>query len=170
MNTITRFRQQGLTTVEMAIVGALMMIMLFALLEFGRLLWTWGTLAEVTRHTARAAAVCQDDQAVHNVAVFGNIHGNGSKMLPDLTAAHINLEYLDVVDVENPDALEGEPQFVRVVNIVDINDEPQLVRVSIVDYEIRLAIPMVNVSLTAPPFTTTQPVESLGKAITCKVY
>lgn len=145
MNTITRWRQQGLATLEMAIVGALMMLMLFALLEFGRLLWTWGTLAEVTRHTARAAAVCERDQeAVYHVAVFGNIHGNGSTVLPDLTAANIQVEYDDDAD--------GEPQFVRV---------------SIVDYEIRLAIPMVNVSLTAPPFTTTQPVESLGKAITC---
>jgi hypothetical protein len=148
MNTITRFRQQGLAIVEMAIIGALMMIMLFALLEFGRLLWMWGTLAEVTRHTARAAAVCErDHEAVYNVAVFGHIHGNGSKVLPNLTAANIQVEYGDDAD--------GEPQFVRV---------------SIVDYEIKLAIPIVNLSLTAPPFTTTQPVESLGETITCTVY
>lgn len=148
MNTITRFRQQGLAIVEMAIIGALMMIMLFALLEFGRLLWTWGTLAEVTRHTARAAAVCErDNDAVYNVAVFGNIHSNGSAMLPNLTAANIQVEYGDDAD--------GEPQFVRV---------------SIVDYDIRLAIPIVNLSLTAPPFTTTLPVESLGEVITCTVY
>lgn len=159
MNTITRFRQRGLVIVEMAIIGALMLVMLFALIEFGRLLWTWGTLAEVTRHTARAAAVCeQDNDAVYNVAVFGNIHGHGPTVLPNLTAANIEVVY---------------------GGYTDDDDTPQFVRVSIVDYKITLIIPVLellsavsplDLSLKAPPFTTTRPVESLGAPITCTVY
>ncbi|MDQ2694292.1 MAG: pilus assembly protein, partial [Pseudomonadota bacterium] len=34
-----RRRQRGITTVEFAIIGALLMITVFGVIEFGRLLW-----------------------------------------------------------------------------------------------------------------------------------
>ena len=57
MQTQSR-RQSGLVTVEFALIGAFFFLILFSIIEFGRLLFTWNTLDEVTRRAARLAAVC----------------------------------------------------------------------------------------------------------------
>lgn len=158
----TRFHERGVTTVEVAIIGLLMMIVLFALIEFGRLLWTWGTLSEATRRGARAAIVCPvDTDAARNIAVFGNPNGNGNAILTGLTVAHIDLgyvyRYFDEEDDQwkykySSDTDELKDNFANI----------RFARVSITDYEIDLAIPILNPSLTAPPFETTLPVENMG--------
>ena len=55
---MTRMRQRGTTTVEFAIVGTVLMVVVFAVIEFGRALFVINMLTEATRRGARMAAVC----------------------------------------------------------------------------------------------------------------
>ena len=52
-------RMRGVYVVEFAILGLLLFILLFGMLEVGRLLFTVNTLNESVRRGARLAAVCQ---------------------------------------------------------------------------------------------------------------
>ena len=71
-------RQRGVTSVEFAIIGLLVMIVLFAVLETGRLLFVFNALEEATRRGARVAAVCQvNDSAIAEITVF-NPSGGGA--------------------------------------------------------------------------------------------
>ncbi len=71
-----RRAQTGVTTVEFAIVGALLMIVVFAIIEFGRALYVMNMLTEAARRGARMAAVCPvGDPKPASVAVFSS---NGS--------------------------------------------------------------------------------------------
>lgn len=135
-------KQRGLVTVEFALIGALFFIILFGIIEFGRLLFTWNTLDEVTRRAARLAAVCPMTQQaqVINSAIF-----QGS-VLSDLNSSHVVLEYLK--DDFQP---------------ATILEEVRYVRSRIQNYQHQFLIPLLPVgTLTAPDFITTLPSESLG--------
>lgn len=137
--------QAGLVTVEFALIGGLFFIILFGIIEFGRLLYTWNTLEEVTRRAARLAVVCPTNQQneVINQAIF-----NG-RVLSGLNAANISIEYLD--DNFTATAVLEEVRFVRS---------------RIQNYQHQLLIPLLPPSMTtllnAPAFSTTLPSESLG--------
>ena len=55
---MNRRTQGGLTTVEFAIVGLVLLTTLFAIIEFGRIVFTYNVLQEGARRAARVAAVC----------------------------------------------------------------------------------------------------------------
>ncbi len=133
--------QKGAHTVEFAIVGSLFFVLLFAVLEFGRMLLAWNTLTEATRRGARIAVVCPDDAAsivkVKNVAVFNtpDATSDTSPIVPGLVR--------DMVTVEYPDGF---------------------VRVRISGYQHFLLIPFIAGPLNPPDgvFVTTLPRESMG--------
>jgi len=52
-------KQGGITIVEFSIVAVLFFIIIFAIIEFGRLMFTWHVHNETSRRTARLASVCQ---------------------------------------------------------------------------------------------------------------
>jgi hypothetical protein len=127
--------------VEFAIIGALFFIVLFAVIEVGRLLFTWNTLEEATRRGARVAVVCPiEHPAAANAAVFGDGTSAESPVLPGLSTANIAITYI----YEDGAVL------------------PEYVRVSVVGYRLPLHIPFLNLILDAPAFTTTLQAESLG--------
>lgn len=142
---------KGVTTVEFALVGGLFFLVLFGILEFGRLLFVWNTLTEATRRGARIAAVCPvNHSAIANIAVLDRPTGGGSSpILPGLSTANVELRYLDV---------DGIPIVTPVANFTAI----RYVRVRIVGYSHNMIIPMFTPLLNAPPFQTTLPRESLG--------
>jgi hypothetical protein len=133
--------QAGMATVEFAIVGFFFLMLLFAIIEMGRLFYTFNVLAEVTRRGARMAAVCPvDDPAIANVAIFAP-GGGSSPILNGLTTANI----------DNPapaPCVPGNPTL--------------CVTVRITGYSHSLFIPGSATSFIVPPFTTTLPVESGG--------
>ena len=134
----TRSRQRGTTTVEFAIVGAIVITILFAIIEFGRIVFTLNMLQEGARRAARVAAVCAvGDAAVANAAVFAN--------LPGFSTANVVVEYLN-----QDGAVTGGFSAIRYV------------RVRIVDYSFPIAIPFINPTFDAPEFSSTLPRESLG--------
>lgn len=72
-----RARQKGIAVVEFAIVGGLLMMVVFGVLETGRALFTVNALTEATRRGARMAAVCPvGDAKAASVAVFDSGGGN----------------------------------------------------------------------------------------------
>lgn len=144
-------KQRGLTSVEFAIVGAVFFMVLFAVIEFGRLMFVMNTLDEVTRRGARLAAVCPVDSGsvsyVQNQAMFnGNI-------VAGLTSNMVDVTYWEedgtqvVPDPADPDSS---------VPLIDY------VRVGINGYQHQMLIPTFNITIPAPDFSTTIPSESLG--------
>ncbi len=54
---ITKSRERGATSVEFVLVAALLLTLLFGVMELGRILFVWNSAQEVTRRAARDAAV-----------------------------------------------------------------------------------------------------------------
>jgi len=144
MTTIQQRRyQRGITSVEFSIIGTLLFILLFGVIEFGRLLSTFTVLGESTRRAARLATVCPvNDAGIKNTGLFGN--------LPGFTSTNLSVQYLKD---------DGTTQVTDFVN--DYNSIAY-VRVQVTGYTISLAIPLINPSITAPGFPVTLPRESLG--------
>ena len=140
-------RQGGTTTVEFAIVASVLFVVLFGVIEVGRALFVWNTLSEATRRGARIAAVCPVNHAsVARGAVFGDpLAGDTSPILRNLTAANIQVDYLD--DSGTPTAVFEDISYVRV---------------GITNYQHTMMIPLMVTTITAPSFSTTLPAESLG--------
>ena len=138
-------KMRGVVMVEFAIVGGVLLVVLFGCLEFGRATYTLAALNEGTRRAARLAAVCPINDAKIAPAVnFAGLAGFNS-------ATNVNLQYLDV----NGAPLAGAPAS----NLV------YYVQVSVSGYNIPLIIPGMNVTITSPPFTATLPAESLGLSV-----
>lgn len=138
-----RHRQNGTTTVEFAIVGALVITLLFAVMEFGRIEYTLGVLQEGARRAARVGAVCAvGDQAVADAAVF--------VALPGYSTSNVVAEYLD-----QNGSLLGDPAGADYGSI-------RYVRVRIVNYSFPIAIPFITPTFNAPQYSSTLPRESLG--------
>jgi len=143
---VTRRFDTGITTVEFAIIGLLMLIVVFAVIEFGRALFVMNTLTEATRRGARLAAVCPvGDPAPANAAAFAN----GGPVVPGFTTANVQVQYLDVngAPLANPTANFGGIRYVSA---------------SIVGFTQPLFIPTLALSIPMSGFSTTLPRESLG--------
>ena len=147
-------RQKGMYTVEFAIVGAALFIILFGAIEVSRALFAYNTIAEATRRGARVAAVCsEDDEATaQRAAVFSIAGGDGSDASPilkGLSVSNVDVKYLGADGVT--EATGGDIKYVRV---------------RIERYSHELLIPFVGFTLPESVFTssTTIPAESLGYA------
>lgn len=142
MSVTPRRKQKGTTMVEFSIIGSLLFILLFGVIEFGRLLSTFVTLGESTRRAARLAAVCPlNDPGITNTGLFAS--------LPGFTSANLQIQYL---------AANGSVLGSPAASYSSI----QYVRVQVTGYSIPLAIPLINPSVTAPAFGVTLPREALG--------
>ena len=145
---INKHKQQGAETVEFALIVLFVFALIFAVVEFGRALFVWNALTEVTRRGARIAVVCPINSAIpKQVALFNAITGSGnSTIIKGLTPSMVQVKYyLD----------DGVTETTNQTKITFIN-------VSIIGYTHRLIIPIWGVSLIAPKFTTTLYSESLG--------
>lgn len=138
--------QRGTTTVEFAIIGALLLTLIFAVIEFGRALFVFSALSEGTRRAARLATICPvNSAAIAAAATFPGQPG----FLPGFSTANVQLSYLD-----QNGAIVGSPA----TNVPAI----RYVRVSITNYQFALAIPFIAPTITAPAFPVTLLRESLG--------
>lgn len=156
-------QQQGAAAVEFAIIALLLFILLFGILEFGRLFYIYNTVQEVTRHAAREAVVRWVDNSSTSPAKVLALFGGAS--LPagaEITAANIDIQYLTASgSVPSPFPLSASD------NIAACLTGPAgciaLVQVSIVGASY---LPMVGLfpflNLPIPASTVTMPAESLG--------
>ena len=144
-------KQRGAALVEFAIVGALAIMMIFAVLELARVVFVANALTEATRRGARVAAVCPiNDPAIAQVATFNAPGaGNTSPIVNQLDTTDFVVEYLD-----SGGAVIGDP--VGNFNLI------RYVQLRVVDFQHVLLIPFAQATFTMPEFTTTLPRESLG--------
>jgi hypothetical protein len=156
-------RQHGAAAVEFAIVCLLFFTILFAILEFGRMLYVYNTMQEVTRRGARAAVVRWIDQSdtIKSIALFG---GTAIPAGAEVRAVNISIEYLNKtgapaspLPVDPGDNLSACGDATRAASCI------YGVRVSIdgVSYS-----PMVSLfsflGIALPPSVVTMHAESLG--------
>lgn len=143
--------QSGLHTVEFALVGAMFFVLLFAAIEFGRLMFVWNTLDETSRRAARVAVVCPvEHSAIRRVAMFAEPTSSGnSPVLRDLNEGLISLQYLTATGAVVADTT---------ANFLDI----AFVRSEVSGFEHQLIIPFFFQQFELPPFITVLPRESLG--------
>ena len=96
-------KQRGVAMVEMVIVTPLLLILLIGVAEMGKALMQYNTLNKNLRDAARLVAgsallgttgTVQIDSATavaaRNLAVYGNVLGTGSPVLPQLSSAQIS--------------------------------------------------------------------------------
>ncbi|MFK8067842.1 MAG: TadE/TadG family type IV pilus assembly protein [Gammaproteobacteria bacterium] len=139
--------QRGTTTVEFAILGSVLFILIFGVIEIGRAFFVWNSIGEVTRRGARLAAVCPVNHgSISKVSMFNAPNGGSeSAIFNGLTDSNIDLQYLDEAG-----------------NTTNTFTAIKSVRVGITGYQHRLLIPFFDMSITVPDFSTTIPAESLG--------
>ena len=143
-----RYKQYGLSTVEFALVAAVLFMLIFAVIEVGRGFFVASALDEAARRGARMAVVCPiNDPAIFQAAAFNN------GLIPDLDAGDISVEYLGagggiIATPANP------ASFVLI----------RYVRVRVVGYQHQMFIPFVTAlgPFFMPEFATVLPRESLG--------
>jgi Flp pilus assembly protein TadG len=152
-----RTDQTGTTTVEFAIVAAVMFMLLFGVIEFGRVMFVANALDESTRRGARLAAVCPvGDPMPAQAAILAGTDGV-STIAADLTVANVAIAYLDV---------NGAPVANPAINLAAI----RYVRTSIVNYQQQMLIPFIMPSFLMPSFAATLPAESLGYGPTPQAF
>ena len=140
---MTRGSQSGTTTVEFAIVGVVVITVMFAIIEFGRIIFSLNMLHEGVRRAARVAAVCAvGDAAIANAAVLVN--------LPGLNTSNVVVQYLDRNGAPLGNPAGSQYSLIRYV------------RVAIVGYSFPIGIPFIAPTFSAPQVSSTMPRESLG--------
>ena len=135
-----RKNERGATLVEFAIGATVFLIAMFAVIEFGRLLWTHNALADAARRGARYAAVnkASDVAAVKNVVVYGDPAGGTKPVVQNLTTANVQVDY---------------PNFGVGAGTVGVRIE---------GYEFNFVIPIIGTTISMPNYATTLTGESAG--------
>lgn len=164
-------RQQGAAAVEFALVALIFFTLLLGIMEFGRFLYLYNTVQEVTRRAAREATVsCTDNATLNEIrrkAVFGT--GAVPAMLPagaEITDTVISIDYLKA----DRTAISGQPptdcpNTNIEICLADPNDNKciSFVRVSISGVQY---MPMIGLfsflTIPIPTSTVVMPAESLG--------
>ncbi|MFT5532868.1 MAG: hypothetical protein ACI8WM_002076 [Burkholderiaceae bacterium] len=159
----SRSKQHGVATVEFALIAIIFFTMLFAILEFGRMMYVFNSTQEVTRRGAREAVVRWIDQmdAVKTLALFG---GTSLPAGAELAASNIKIEYLkkngSVVTsfpVDPSDNLSACGDITRADNCIFS------VRVSIVNLTYKPMVSLFNfLSIALPSSSSTMHAESMG--------
>lgn len=130
----------GSTLVEFSIAATVFLMAMFAVIEFGRALWTHNALADAARRGARYAVVNPQTSGgdVRNVVVYGDPAGGTKPLVENLTTDNVQVNYtgfgLDVGTVQ----------------------------VTITNYKFKFIIPIVGTTIQMPNYTTTLTGESAG--------
>jgi len=138
--TKNRNRQRGGTLVEFSIAATVFLLTMFAVLEFGRALWTHNALTDAARRGARYAVLHRADQIddVKNVVVYGDPAGGTNPVVENLSTTNVQVNYTNF-------KLDGGT-----------------VQVTITDYRFHFVIPIVGTQIQMPNYTTTLTGESAG--------
>jgi len=146
--------QRGATLVEFAVGATVFLTAMFAVIEFGRALWTHNALSDAARRAARYAInqpastppgvrtsgtdVGPSITKIKNIAVYGDPAGGTQPLINDLTPANVNVTY------QQFGLGEGA------------------VSVTIQNYQFRFVVPIVGTTITMPNYQTTLTAESAG--------
>jgi Flp pilus assembly protein TadG len=171
-------RQSGVAAVEFALVAVVFFTLLLGIIEFGRFMYLWNTVQEVTRNAARAAVVSDFSAAsvdrIQRNAIFRS-GTNGTVWLPagnELTNLNVNIQYLN--QAQAPAAPMPSSPTDNVAACLDATRSSSCIRfveVTVCE-QLRRAcdpiryVPMVGLftifAIDIPDSTVRMPVESLG--------
>ena len=95
LETSQRRSERGAALVEFTLGAVVFLTAIFGVIEVSRLLWVHNALSDATRRAARYAVInaSADVASVKNVAIYGNPEGTGKKLIGELEAADIDVEY-----------------------------------------------------------------------------
>ena len=88
--------ERGATVLEFALAASIFFMLLFSVSAGGVYYWTHNGLVEATRRGARYAATRSKTGAngdIRNMAVYGNVAGTGTSIVPNLTTANIAVRH-----------------------------------------------------------------------------
>lgn len=145
MLRIRNFKQdeKGSTLVEYAIGASVFVMAMFAVLEFGRALWTHNALTDAARQGARYAALHTsagaEDSNIKNLVVYGNIAGGAKPIAPGLTT-----------------------NMVKISRTGDFSVNSGTATVKITGYQFQFVLPFMPNSIKMPEYSTTLTGESAG--------
>jgi hypothetical protein len=142
--------QKGSTVAEFAVVAGIFFMIIFGIIEFGRLLYTHNALTDAARRGARYAVLHgENKKCVRNVVIFGETHidaacePTGPALINGLTDKNVTVDY----------AGAGTNPFGMNLGTATV---------SITAYKFNLSIPFFKQTLTMPAYTTTLTAESAG--------
>ena len=136
----TKSNERGATLVEFAIVATVFLMAMFAVVEFGRILWVHNALTDAARRGARYAVLHSeaDKPKVKNVVVYGDPNGGTVPLVENLSTTNVDVDY------SNFGVSTGT------------------VTVSVNRYEFHLVLPLLVTSIQMPSYSTTLTGESAG--------
>ncbi len=142
--------QKGSTVAEFAVVAGLFFMIIFGIIEFGRLLYTHNALTDAARRGARYAVLHGENiTCVQNVVIYGETHINpstptceptGPPLINGLTPGNVVVDY-------------GATAFGMNVGAATVKIQA---------YQFNLSIPFFKQTLIMPAYTTTLTAESAG--------
>ncbi|MDT7602271.1 MAG: hypothetical protein QOF61_268 [Acidobacteriota bacterium] len=141
-----RQRERGAALLEFAIASTSVLLALFGVIEFGRLLWTHNALKDAARRGTRYAIVRKNDAgsiaAVKNMVVYSdpNPPGTAKPVVEGLTTANVAVDYQNF-------------------NGVLLSSRAT---VSITGYKFTFVVPLIGGTLNMPTYRTSLPGESAG--------
>lgn len=150
--------ERGSTVAEMALAAGFFFMMIFGIIEFGRLLYTHNALTDAARRGARYAVLNPENApCVRNVVVYGETNINpttcapsGPPLINGMTTANVTVAY------QGAD-LDGNPAS---PNPWGTNLGTATVRIQ--NYTFTLSIPFLRRTLNMPAYATTLTSESAG--------
>jgi len=168
MKRVARKSEQGTSMAEFAVIATFFLMLIFAIIEFGRLIYTHNALTDAARRGARyavlhhqVAKVGEPDPVTctKNVVVYGETHldpvtcaPSGSPLINGLTTSNISVAY-EGADADNDPSTPPTPYGMNLGTVT----------VTITNYNFNLSIPVVSRTVTMPPYRTTLTAESAGE-------
>ena len=139
-NKLFYSNERGSTLVEFAIGVTVFLTAMFAVVEFGRALYTHNALADAARRGARYATLHSntDIDQVKNVVVYGDPAGGTQPLVPNLSTGNVSVVYSNFA----------------------LNKGT--VSVSVTNYQFQFVLPLLGTSITMPNYSTTLTGESIG--------
>jgi Flp pilus assembly protein TadG len=153
--TIDRKNEKGTSMAEFAVVALVFFMIIFGIIEFGRLLYTHNALTDAARRGARYAVLHeQDNPCVVNVVIYGETHVDpASPGCPAVAGAQPLINGLGAGNVVVTWA--GASGFAYGMNLGSAT-------VTIQNYDFNLSIPLLRRTLRMPAYRTTLPAENAG--------
>lgn len=144
MKRTNKNKERGASLVEFSIAATVFLTVMFAVIEFGRALWTHNALADAARRGARYAVLNQESESkkldVKKMVVYGSLDAEAKPILDNLTTDNVEVAY------------DGFGMDVGTV------------QVTIQEYDFRFIVPIVSTTIRMPKYTTTLTGESAGTA------
>jgi Flp pilus assembly protein TadG len=132
--------ERGAALVEFSIAALVFLTSVFAVLEFGRLLWVHNALTDAARRGARYAVnhTQADADNAKRMAVYGTLADGATPMVSGLTTDQVKVTY------NNFNVGEGT------------------VTVKIDSYDFNFVVPLVGTKVRMPDYTSTLTAENAG--------